>query len=175
MRSLNETAVVHCDHRLRSPSELVWCIAQRQSDQTRRIGLLIGTAENDPVGRQQMMGFRSALETLGWADGRNISLVLRWSGGEPSRANQYARELVDLAPDLIIANSTIGLEAVRSATRKIPIVFIAVTDPVAAGYVESMARPGGNITGFSSFDAETGGKWLEIINEFVPAVTRVGS
>ena len=148
--------------------------AQQQSSQMRKIGLLMGAAENDPVGRQQMMEFRSALETLGWANGRNISLEFRWFGGEPSRANRYARELLDLAPDLIVANSTIGLEAVRSETRKIPIVFIAVTDPVAAGYVESVARPGGNITGFSSFHAETGGKWLEIIKEAVPAVTRVG-
>jgi putative ABC transport system substrate-binding protein len=121
-----------------------------------------------------MMGFSSALEALGWGDGRNISIVLRWSGGDPGLSNRYAKELVDLAPDLIVASSTIGLEAVRSATRQIPIVFVAVTDPVGAGYVQSMARPGGNVTGFSSFEAETGGKWLELLKQIAPAVTRVG-
>jgi len=148
--------------------------AQRQSGEMRKIGLLLAAHETDAVGQQQLFDFRSALETTGWVNGRNISLEVRWYGGEPSRANRYAGQLVDLAPDLIITNSTIGLEAARSATRKIPIVFIAVSDPVGAGYVENLARPGGNITGFSSFDTSAGSKWLEIIKEAAPAVTRVG-
>src|SRR5262249_7535608 len=148
--------------------------AQRQSGQMRKVGLLMETHESDPVAQQQMMNFRSTLATLGWVNGRDISLEIRWYSGESTRANQYARVLGDLAPDVIVVTSTMGLEAGRSATREIPIVFVNVTDPVGARYVESLEKPGGNITGFSSFDAETGGKWLEIIKEAVPAVNRVG-
>jgi putative ABC transport system substrate-binding protein len=148
--------------------------AQQQSGPIRKIGLLMSAHEGDPQGARQLKNFRSALERFGWADGHNVSLVVRWSGGEPLLAKQYADELVGLAPDLIVAGSTIGLDAARSATGKIPILFVAVSDPVAAGYVDSLARPGGNITGFSSFDVETGGKWLEIVKEAVPSVSRVG-
>jgi putative tryptophan/tyrosine transport system substrate-binding protein len=148
--------------------------AQQQSGPIRKIGLLMSAHEGDPQGARQLKNFRSALERFGWADGHNVSLVVRWSGGEPLLAKQYADELVGLAPDLIVAGSTIGLDAARSATGKIPILFVAVSDPVAAGYVDSLARPGGNIPGFSSFDVETGGKWLEIVKEAVPSVSRVG-
>jgi putative tryptophan/tyrosine transport system substrate-binding protein len=148
--------------------------AQQSSSPTRKIGLLMSTQESDPQGGRQFKIFRSALERLGWVDSRNLSLIVRWSGGEPALAKQFAKELVRLAPDLIVASSTIGLDAARSATSKIPILFVAVSDPVAAGYIDSLARPGGNITGFSSFDIETGGKWLEILKEAVPSVARVG-
>jgi putative ABC transport system substrate-binding protein len=129
---------------------------------------------DDVRGQRQFKRFSLGLERLGWIDGRNISLFVRWSGGEPSLAKQFANELVRLEPELIVAGSTIGLDAARSATGKIPILFVAVSDPVAAGYVESLAKPGGNVTGFSSFDVETGGKWLEIVKEVVPTASRVG-
>jgi putative tryptophan/tyrosine transport system substrate-binding protein len=148
--------------------------AQQASGSARKIGLLMSTGDDNVQGRQQLESFRDALERSGWSDRRNLSFVVRWSGGEPALANRYANELVALSPDLIVAGSTIGLEAARSATKDIPILFVAVSDPVAAGYVDSLAKPGGHITGFSSYSLEAGGKWLEIIKEAVPSVTNVG-
>jgi putative tryptophan/tyrosine transport system substrate-binding protein len=145
-----------------------------QPGPVRKIGLIMPSRAEDAQGQRQFKHFNFGLERLGWINGRNISLFVRWSGGEPSLAKQFANELVRLEPELIVAGSTIGLEAARSATSKIPIVFVAVSDPVAAGYVKSLASPGGNITGFSSFDIETGGKWLEILKEVVPTASRVG-
>lgn len=155
---------------------ICWAAAARaeQSGPVRKIGLIMPSRVGDIRGQRQFIQFNSGLERLGWIDGRNVSLVVRWSGGEPSLAKEFADELVRLEPELIVAGSTIGLEAARSATSKIPILFVAVSDPVAAGYVKSLAKPGGNITGFSSFDIETGGKWLEIVKEVVPSTSRVG-
>jgi putative tryptophan/tyrosine transport system substrate-binding protein len=157
-------------------SSVCWAAAARaeQSGPVRKVGLIMPSHAGDAQGQRQLKRFSSGLERLGWIDGRNISLFVRWSGGEPSLAKQFANELVRLGPELIVAGSTIGLDAARLATSKIPIVFVAVSDPVAAGYVESLAKPGGNITGFSSFDIETGGKWLEIIKDVVPTTSRVG-
>ena len=148
--------------------------AQQASGSAKKIGLLMSTRDDNVQGQQQLESFRGALERSGWSERRNLSLVVRWSGGEPALANRYANELVALSPDLIVAGSTIGLEAARSATKDIPILFVAVSDPVAAGYVESLPKPGGHITGFSSYSLEAGGKWLEIIKEAVPSVTNVG-
>ena len=148
--------------------------AQQASGSAKKIGLLMSTREDNVQGRQRLESFRGALERSGWSEPRNLSFVVRWSGGEPALANRYAHELVALSPDLIVAGSTIGLEAARSATRDIPILFVAVSDPVAAGYVDSLAKPGGHITGFSSYSLEAGGKWLEIIKEAVPSVRNVG-
>jgi putative ABC transport system substrate-binding protein len=148
--------------------------AQQASGSPKKIGLLMSTRDDNVQGQQQLESFRGALERLGWSERRNLSFVVRWSGGEPALANRYANELVALSPDLIVAGSTIGLEAARSATKDIPILFVAVSDPVAAGYVDSLPKPGGHITGFSSYSLEAGGKWLEIIKEAVPSVTNVG-
>ena len=153
----------------------LWAPAVRSEQSgTPKIGVIMPSRADDARGQRQLKQFNVGLARLGWIDGRNVSVIVRWSGGEPRVANQYADELVHLKPELIVAGSTIGLEAARSATRKIPIVFVAVSDPVAAGYVDSLERPGGNITGFSSFDVETGGKWLEIVKEVVPTASRVG-
>lgn len=149
-------------------------LAQQKTGAIKKIGLLMSTRDNNVQGQQQLKSFRSAMERSGWSEGRNLSLVVRWSGGEPTLANQYASELVALSPDLIVAASTIGLEAARSATNEIPILFVAVSDPVAAGYVDTLAKPGGHITGFTSYALEAGGKWLEIIKEAVPTTSSVG-
>jgi putative tryptophan/tyrosine transport system substrate-binding protein len=125
-------------------SSVCWAAAARaeQSGPVRKVGLIMPSHAGDAQGQRQLKRFSSGLERLGWIDGRNISLFVRWSGGEPSLAKQFANELVRLGPELIVAGSTIGLDAARLATSKIPIVFVAVSDPVAAGYVESLANPG---------------------------------
>jgi putative tryptophan/tyrosine transport system substrate-binding protein len=113
------------------------------------------------------------LAELGWTEGRNIHLDFRWSGGDAARANAYAAELVSLMPDVIIANSTLCLKAVRNETSTIPIVFVVVGDPVGAGFVSSLAHPGGNVTGFTAFEFEIGSKWLEIATAIAPDVRRI--
>jgi putative ABC transport system substrate-binding protein len=145
----------------------------RKPDRPKQAKFLLSFGENDPVGQQVLTETRNVLEELGWHDGRNVSIEIRSYGGEPERAKMLAMELVGLMPDVIVTNSTIGLEAVRSATRTIPTVFIAVSDPVGAGYAASLARPAGNVTGFVSFGAEMGGKWLELLKEIAPGTTHV--
>src|SRR4051812_19814531 len=125
--------------------------AQQASGSARKIALLMSTGDDNVQGRQQLESFREALERSGWSEGRNLSFVVRWSGGEPALANRYANELVALSPDLIVAGSTIGLEAARSATKDIPILFVAVSDPVAAGDVASPYKARRQINGFSSY------------------------
>jgi putative ABC transport system substrate-binding protein len=110
---------------------------------------------------------------LGWIEGRNLQIDIRWDASDPDRAQPAATELVDLAPDAILAHGTPALAAVHRATHNIPIVFVVVVDPVGAGYVQSLARPGGNITGFSTFEPEIGGKWLELLKLIRPDLTRV--
>ena len=140
----------------------------------RKLGLIMPSRAGDPYGQQLHQTLTAALGQLGWVEGVNISLMTRWSGGEPELAQQYAKELVSAEPDLILAGSTIGLDAARLATSTIPIVFVGVSDPVAAGFIDSLAKPNGNITGFTSFDVETGGKWLEILRSIIPATRRIG-
>jgi putative ABC transport system substrate-binding protein len=146
--------------------------AQR-CDQMRRIGVMIGTAESDPEAQVRARIFRHALQELGWTEGRNIRIDYRWGTGEPDRAQTYATELVTQAPDVILANGSPALTALHRATRSIAVVFVVVVDPVGAGYVQSLARPGGNITGFSTFEPEIGGKWLELLKEIIPGLRRV--
>jgi putative ABC transport system substrate-binding protein len=157
-------------------SSAFWAAATRaeQFAAARKVGLLMSSRGDDSYGQRQLKSFSFALGQLGWIDGHNVALMIRWSGGEPRLAEQYASELVELAPDVIVAGSTIGLDAARSATKKIPILFVGVSDPVAGGFVDSLAKPGGNITGFTSFDLETGGKWLEILKSVVPTASRIG-
>jgi putative tryptophan/tyrosine transport system substrate-binding protein len=139
----------------------------------KQVKFLLSFGENDPVGQQVLTEIRNVLEELGWHDGRNVSIEIRSYGGEPERAKTLAMELVGLMPDVIVANSTVGLEAVRSATRTVPTVFIAVSDPVGAGHAASLAHPGGNVTGFLSFGAEMGGKWLELLKEIAPGTMHI--
>ena len=118
------------------------------------------------------MSFRQKLHELGWIEGRNLQIDYRWAAG-PDRSPSYAAELVRLAPDVIVANGTPAVNALHEATRTIPVVFVVVVDPLGAGYVRSLARPGGNITGFSTFEPEMGTKWLELLKEAAPNLRRV--
>jgi putative ABC transport system substrate-binding protein len=141
-------------------------------DRLRRIAMMIAPAENDPEGQARVAAFRDALQSLGWTEGRNLQIDYRWGAG-PDLSTTYAAELVRLAPEVIVANGTPAVSALRQATRSIPVVFFVVVDPVGAGYVQNLARPGGNITGFSTFEPEMGTKWLELLKEASPNLRRV--
>src|SRR6266545_5203614 len=138
-----------------------------------RVGVLFGIAENDPEGRNRIDAFRQGLEKLGWMPGKNLRIGSRWAGGDPERLRAQAAELVRLKPDVLLAGATISLVALQQATPDIPIVFAQVTDPVGAGFVTSLARPGGNITGFTQHEFAIGVKWLELLKELAPRVKRV--
>jgi putative ABC transport system substrate-binding protein len=154
---------------------VAWPLAAhaQRGERVRRIGLLMVNAEDDPEGQTRVGAFRQRLRELGWTEGRNIRIDYHWGVGNPERARASAADLVTLAPDAILANGTPAVVALHRATRSIPVVFVVVVDPVAAGVVESLARPGGNITGFSTFEPEIGGKWLELLKEITPGVRRV--
>jgi putative ABC transport system substrate-binding protein len=156
-------------------STATWPLAARaqQAERVRRIGVLVATREDDAEGRKRVDLLRQGLRELGWTEGRNINFVYRWAGGDPARAKADAAELVSEKPDVIIANSTMALTAVRNETSTIPIVFLVVGDPIGQGFVSSLAHPGGNITGFTAFEFATSAKWLELIKEIVPETRRV--
>src|SRR6476661_3827604 len=145
----------------------------QQIERVRRILVLMGGAENDPNGQAATVAFRQGLLKLGWTDGQNIRIDYRWAAGQPDRASVYATELAALAPDIILANGTQVLAALQRVTRSIPIVFVVVADPVGGGFIQDVAVPGGNITGFSTFEPEIGGKWLELLKEIAPGLSRV--
>jgi putative tryptophan/tyrosine transport system substrate-binding protein len=152
-----------------------WPVAARaqQPARMRRVGVLMSPREDDLEAQTRASALRKGLAELGWTEGRNIHIDFRWSGGDAPRANAYAAELVSLMPDVIIANSTLCLKAVRNETSTIPIVFVVVGDPVGAGFVSSLAHPGGNVTGFTAFEFEIGSKWLEIATAIAPDVRRI--
>jgi putative ABC transport system substrate-binding protein len=143
------------------------------ANRPRRIAVLMGAAESDPETISRMAVFTATLRQLGWTDGDNLRIVLRSYQGKLDRATQYAKEMVEHSPDLIIANGTVGIEAARSTTHNIPIVFALVGNPVGTGIVASMSRPGGNITGFSAFEPEIVGKWMQALKEIAPATRHV--
>jgi putative tryptophan/tyrosine transport system substrate-binding protein len=146
----------------------------QQSGRMRQIGVLVGSAERDPVIQSRMSAFQQALLQLGWSDGRNVQINWRWGAGNGDRIRAHAAELVGLKPDLIFAANTPVVAALRQETSTIPIVFVTVDDPVASGFVESLARPGGNITGFTNYlDTSIAGKWVELLKEIAPGVKRV--
>jgi putative ABC transport system substrate-binding protein len=128
---------------------------------------------DDPEAKARLAAFLDGLQQLGWTDGRNVRIDTRWPGGDADRARKYAAELVALAPDVILASSTTGVAALQRITRSVPIVFASVIDPVGAGFVATMARPGGNTTGFSAFEYSLSGKWLELLKEIAPNLTRI--
>jgi putative ABC transport system substrate-binding protein len=134
---------------------------------------LIARGENDPDGQAVTVAFRRRLERLGWIEGKNIHLEFRYPAGDAALYKTYATELVGLAPDAILAGSSQAVAVLKPLTRTIPIVFVLTADPVAQGYVQSLARPGGNITGFSADDAPLMGKWLSLLKDIAPSVTRV--
>src|SRR6516225_645572 len=153
----------------------VWPFAARaqQSDRVRRIGVLMQGDENDPVYKARLPAFTQALVGLGWTDGRNVRMDLRWGGGDINRIRALAKELVGLQPDIILADLTAPTVAVQRETRTIPIVFANVGDPVAGGIVPRLNQPGGNITGFGGSEATLGSKWLELLSEIAPGLKRV--
>jgi putative ABC transport system substrate-binding protein len=144
----------------------------QQIDQMRKIGLLLSWGESEPEARVWIGAFVQRLSELGWTDGRNIRMDYRWGAGDANRIRTFAAELVALKPDLILGNTTTVLATLKEATSTIPIVFLQVSDPVAGGFVASLARPGGNITGFTTFEYPIAGKWLEMLKEFAPATAR---
>jgi putative ABC transport system substrate-binding protein len=129
-------------------------------------------AADDPGGRVYLAAFQNGLQQLGWSDGRNMRLDYRPAAGDADRVRQYAADLAALGPDVILATSGTVLPALLQATRSVPIVFVQVADPVGAGFVDSLARPGGNVTGFLSFEFGISGKWLELLKQLAPRVTR---
>jgi putative ABC transport system substrate-binding protein len=139
----------------------------------RRIGVLIGTSANDPIGQARMAAFLQGLGQLDWMVGRNVRMDIRWTEADADQARGYAAELVALAPDVILASSGSVVGSLRRLTRTIPIVFTETSDPVGAGFVESLARPGGNVTGFLTFEYGLSAKWLELLKQIAPPVTRV--
>jgi putative ABC transport system substrate-binding protein len=143
------------------------------ADRARRIAVLMGAGENDPETLSRMTVFTARLRQLGWTDGDNIQITLRSYQGKFDRATRYVKEIVKHAPDLIVANGTVGVEAARNATRSIPIVFALAGNPVGTGVVASMSHPGGNITGFSAFEPEIVGKWMQVLKELAPATEHV--
>jgi putative ABC transport system substrate-binding protein len=152
-----------------------WPLAARaqQGDRVRRISVLMPFDENDPAAKRRLSAFTQALTGLGWTDGRNVRMDVRWTGDHISRIGALARELVGLHPEVIATNGTGATVALQRETRTIPIVFANVSDPVASGIVARLDRPSGNVTGFANFEATLGGKWLELLSEIAPGLKRV--
>jgi putative tryptophan/tyrosine transport system substrate-binding protein len=150
-----------------------WPLSARaqQPDRMRHIGVLVNTAADDPEGQARNTAFVQALQQFGWTYGRNARIETRW-GTDAGSTRKYAAELVALAPDVILASASTAVSALQQTTRAVPIVFATVIDPVGAGFVEGLARPGGNITGFSLFEYGLSGKWLELLKEITPGMTR---
>jgi putative ABC transport system substrate-binding protein len=152
----------------------VWPMVARaqQTDPMRRIGVLMGYDESDPEGRARLSGFTQGLTELGWTEGRNVRMDLRWIGADTNRIQALSQELVALQPDLIVTSSIPATVAVQRETRTIPIVFGNVSDAVVSGIVARLDRPSGNITGFADYEASMGGKWLEVLSEIAPGLKR---
>jgi putative tryptophan/tyrosine transport system substrate-binding protein len=152
-----------------------WPLAARaqQSDRVRRIGALMSFAESDPEGQARIAAFRESLRTLGWIEGRNINVEIRWATGSAELIQQFAKELVALQPDLILSATTPTTTSLRQQTLVIPIVFANVSDPVGSGFVTSLSRPGGNTTGFINLEDSMAGKWLGLLKEIAPQASEV--
>jgi putative ABC transport system substrate-binding protein len=152
-----------------------WPLAARaqQPDKMRRIGVLMNRAADNPEGQDRLAAFHQGLQELGWSVGRNVRIDTRWGEDDANRTRKYAAELVALAPDIVLASGTLSVAALQDISRTLPIVFAAVADPVGAGFVDSLARPGGNATGFMIYEYSLGAKWLELLKEIAPSVGRV--
>src|SRR5262245_15887059 len=155
-----------------------WPLAAKAqpAEQIRRIGALMNLAADEPEGQSRVTAFVQALGQLGWIEGRNMQIDYRWAhaGRDVDLFHKYAPELVALAPDVILASGFPSMAALQPITRSVPVVFVLVADPVGAGFVESLARPGGNITGFAPYEFSISAKWLELLKRIAPHVTRAG-
>src|SRR5580704_6082683 len=153
-----------------------WPLAARaqQGESMRRVAMLLPYPEADAEGQTVVAAFQQRLQDLGWTQGRNIRFDIRWAGGDPDKARTFARELIGMAPDVIVPSSNLVTTIVQQETRTIPTVFVLVGDPVGSGYVASMAQPGGNVTGFAVLENAIAGKWVETLNEIAPQVRRIG-
>src|SRR2546426_10453147 len=151
-----------------------WPLAARaqQGERMRRIGVLMNLSADDPDGQARVTAFVQGLAELGWTDGRNVRIEYRWGAGDAERIRRYAAELVALAPDVILTFGGATTGPVQQVTRTVPIVFAGIIDPVGSGLVASLARPGGNVTGFTSFAYGISAKWLELLKEIAPRVKR---
>jgi ABC-type uncharacterized transport system substrate-binding protein len=156
---------------------VAWPLAARaqQGDGVRRVGIFMDLSEQDAEGQTRVAAFRKGLQELGWTEGRNVKFDTRWTAGDPALMRRYAAELVGLAPEVIMNGGLPTLVAMQHETRTIPIVFAQVLDPVGAGFVESLARPGGNITGFVSFEYSMASKWLETLKLIAPQIVRIAA
>ena len=152
----------------------IWPLAARaqQTEPIRRIGVLMNRAADDPVGQAYVEAFRQGLQQLGWSEDRNVRIDIRWGENDVERDRKYAAELVALAPDIILASGTLSVAALQNVTRSLPIVFVNVVDPIGAGLVDTLARPGGNTTGFMLFEYSLSGKWPELLKQIAPNVMR---
>jgi putative tryptophan/tyrosine transport system substrate-binding protein len=152
-----------------------WPLAGRaqQRERMRRIGVLLTYAADDPAGQARLLAFAQELAQSGWIDGRNVRIDVRWGGVDPERIRSYAAELIALAPDVIVATGSAAVGSLLQATRVVPIIFVQVAEPVGAGFVETLSRPGGNATGFMLYEYGIGTKWLELLKEIAPGVKRV--
>ena len=146
----------------------------QHGERVRRVGVLLNVNVGDTDRQANLATFAEALRQLGWVDGRNVQIETRWAGGDRAASRRDAEQLVALAPDVIVATGNAVMEPLLQATRTLPIVFCNVLDAVGSGYVESLARPGGNATGFTVFEYNLSGKWLELLKEIAPQVTRAG-
>jgi putative tryptophan/tyrosine transport system substrate-binding protein len=151
-----------------------WPLAARaqQPAMVRQVGVLMGPAESDPEGQSEIVAFRQGLQKLGWT-GRNVRIAYRWAAGDADRMRTFASELIALKPDAVLAVTTPAVAALLGETRSIPIVFVRVADPIRSGFVNSLAHPGGNVSGFSNFESSLAGKWLQLLKEIAPRVARV--
>jgi putative tryptophan/tyrosine transport system substrate-binding protein len=152
-----------------------WPVAARaqQPDRMRLIGVLMGYAESDPAAQSEVAAFLDALARLGWTKGDNLRIEIRWSAGDGDRESAFAKELVRLRPDVILAQSTRVTDVVTRETRTIPVVFVNVADPITSGFAASLARPGGNVTGFANNNSALGGKWVQLLKELAPHTTHM--
>jgi putative ABC transport system substrate-binding protein len=153
-----------------------WPLTARaqKTERMRRIGVVMAYTENDPNGQLQVAAFRQQLQKLGWTEGRNIQIDFRYAADDPTRIRAMAVELLGLRPDVMVSNSNFVTTILQSEVRTIPLVFVSVSDPIGSGFVQDLARPGGNVTGFANFQSTMGGKWLEKLHEAAPAVQNVG-
>jgi len=153
-----------------------WPLAARaqQPERMRRVGVLMGLDANDPEGRSEAGALKQGFQKLGWIEGRNLQFEYYWSGGDANRIQASAKALVSATVEVIVARSTPAVAALLKETRSIPIVFSYVVDPVGSGFVQSFARPGGNVTGFQTYEFTIAGKWLQLLTEVAPSVRRVG-